>query len=152
MGNTQHTSLECPLMEFFSHGWNGINIGFVGNPLYRDVRPSHHLASREHAVHLDDMIEIMSTMLLHYKLFLPFHTLLLGVLVVVLVTQSCLTLCQTVTHQIPSSMGFPRQEYWSGVPFPPPGDLLDPKTETGSPTDSLPSELLGKKSLFADHT
>ena len=41
---------------------------------------------------LDDMMEVMSTMFLHYKLFLPFHTLLLGVVVVVLVTQSCLTL------------------------------------------------------------
>ena len=130
----------------------GLILVLWGNPLYRDVCPSHHPASREHAVHLDDMMEVMSTMLLHYKLFLPFHTLLLGVLVVVLVTQSCLTLCQTVTHQIPSSMGFPRQEYWSGLPFLPPGDLLDPKTEIGSPTDSLPSEPLGKKSLFADHT
>ena len=32
----------------------------------------------------------------------------------------------TVTHQTPLSMGFPRQEYWSGLPFPPPGDLPDP--------------------------
>ena len=29
----------------------------------------------------------------------------------------------TVAHQVPLSMGFPRQEYWSGLPFPPPGDL-----------------------------
>ena len=29
----------------------------------------------------------------------------------------------TVAHQAPLSMGFPRQEYWSGLPFPPPGDL-----------------------------
>ena len=29
-------------------------------------------------------------------------------------------------HQAPLSMGFSRQEYWSGLPFPPPGDLLDP--------------------------
>ena len=32
----------------------------------------------------------------------------------------------TVASQAPLSMGFPRQEYWSGLPFPPPGDLLDP--------------------------
>ena len=40
-------------------------------------------------------------------------------------------------------MGFPRQEYWSGLPFPSPGDLPDPGIEPGSPTlqaDSLPSE------------
>ena len=36
------------------------------------------------------------------------------------VAQSCLTLCDpwTVAHQTPPSMGFSRQEYWSGVPFP----------------------------------
>ena len=32
----------------------------------------------------------------------------------------------TVAHQAPLSMGFPRQEYWSGLPCPPPGDLPDP--------------------------
>ena len=32
----------------------------------------------------------------------------------------------TAAHQTPLSMGFPRQEYWSGWPFPPPGDLPDP--------------------------
>ena len=32
----------------------------------------------------------------------------------------------TVAHQAPPSMEFSRKEYWSGLPFPPPGDLLDP--------------------------
>ena len=35
----------------------------------------------------------------------------------------------TVAHQAPLSMGFPRQEYWSGLPFPSPGGLPDPGTE-----------------------
>ena len=35
----------------------------------------------------------------------------------------------TVAHQDPRSMGFSRQEYWSGLPLPPPGDLPDPRTE-----------------------
>ena len=35
----------------------------------------------------------------------------------------------TVARQTPLSMGFPRQEYWSGLPFPFPGDLLDPGIE-----------------------
>ena len=39
----------------------------------------------------------------------------------------------TVTHQAPLSMGFFRQESWSGLPFPSPGDLLDPGTELESP-------------------
>ena len=36
----------------------------------------------------------------------------------------------TVAHQAPLFMGFSRQEYWSGVPFPPPGDLPDPGIES----------------------
>ena len=39
----------------------------------------------------------------------------------------------TVAHQAPLSMRFSRQEYWSGLPFPPPGDLLEPGIETASP-------------------
>ena len=50
----------------------------------------------------------------------------------------------TVAHQAPLSMGFPRQEYWSGLPCPPPGDLPDPGIEPAFPmtfvlqADSLP--------------
>ena len=39
----------------------------------------------------------------------------------------------TVAHQAPPSMGFPRQEYWSGLPFPSPGNLPDPGIEHNSP-------------------
>ena len=39
----------------------------------------------------------------------------------------------TVAHQAPLSMGFSRQEYWSGLPFPSPGDLPDPGIEPASP-------------------
>ena len=39
----------------------------------------------------------------------------------------------TVAHQVSLSMGFPRQEYWSGLPFPSPGDLPDPRTEPETP-------------------
>ena len=39
----------------------------------------------------------------------------------------------TVAHQAPLSTGFSRQEYWSGLPFPPPGDLPDPGIEPASP-------------------
>ena len=38
----------------------------------------------------------------------------------------------TVAHQAPPSVGFSRQEYWSGLPFPPPGDLPDPGSESAS--------------------
>ena len=47
--------------------------------------------------------------------------------------QPCATLW-TVAHQAPLSMGFSRQEYWSGVPCPPPGDLPDPGIELESLT------------------
>ena len=65
------------------------------------------------------------------------------------VAQLCPTLCDpmipwTIVHQVPPSMGFSRQEYWSGLPFPSPGDLPDPGIEPISPTlqvDSLPTEL-----------
>ena len=39
----------------------------------------------------------------------------------------------TVAHQDPLSMGFPRQEYWSGLPFPCPGNLPNPETQPVSP-------------------
>ena len=39
----------------------------------------------------------------------------------------------TVAHQVPRSKGFPRQEHWSGLPFPAPGDLPDPGIEPTSP-------------------
>ena len=67
---------------------------------------------------------------------------------VVSITQSCLTLVTpwSVARQALLSMGFSRQEYWSGLPFFSPGDLPDPEIEPRSPvlqSDSLPTELQG---------
>ena len=53
----------------------------------------------------------------------------------------------TVAHQAPLSVGFSRQEHWSGLLCPSPGDLPNPGMEAGSPAlqaDSLPSESPGK--------
>ena len=53
----------------------------------------------------------------------------------------------TVAYQAPLSMGFSRQEYWSGLPFPSPGHLPNPGIKPGSPTleaDTLTSEPPGK--------
>jgi len=63
-----------------------------------------------------------------------------------LVTKSCPTLVApwTVAHHAPLSLGFSRQEYWSGLPFPTLGDLPDPGIKLGSPTlqaDFLLTEL-----------
>ena len=58
----------------------------------------------------------------------------------------------TLARQAPLSMWFSRQEYWSGLPFPPPGDLPDPGIEPKSPVSpalqlaSLPTDLLGSHS------
>ena len=56
-----------------------------------------------------------------------------------------------VAYQAPLSTGFSRQENWSGLPFPSPGDLPNPGIEPGSPalqTDALPSEPPGKPKSF----
>ena len=53
----------------------------------------------------------------------------------------------TVAYKAPLSMEFSGQEYWSGLPFPSPGDLPNPGIEPGSPAlqaDALPSEPPGK--------
>ena len=57
----------------------------------------------------------------------------------------------TVAYQAPLSLGFSRQECWSGLPFPSPGDLPNPGIEPGSPVlqaDALPSEPPGKLTLY----
>ena len=64
----------------------------------------------------------------------------------VLIAQLCPTLCNPIDYRLPGSSvygRFSRQEYWSGLPFPSPGDLPSPGIEPRSPAlqaDSLPSE------------
>ena len=52
----------------------------------------------------------------------------------------------SVARQTPLSMGFPRQEYWQGLSFPPPGHLPEPESPVSpeSRADSLPAEPWGK--------
>ena len=57
---------------------------------------------------------------------------------------------QIIAHKAPLTKGFPRQKYWSGLSFPPPGDLPYPGTEPTSPVlqaDSLPLSHLGNPSI-----
>ena len=71
-------------------------------------------------------------------------------------TQSCPTLCDPMdctACQALLSMGFSRQGYWSGLPFPSPRDLPNPGIKPGSSAlqvDALPSELLGKADVKVD--
>ena len=61
---------------------------------------------------------------------------------------------RTIASQAPPSVEFSRQEYWSGLPFPSPGDLPDPGTEPGSPSlqaDALPAGIAACVSLAAGH-
>ena len=85
----------------------------------------------------------------------PLHwrvdSLLLRVTVKSLSRDGLFAILWTVAHQAPPSMGFCRQEYWSGVPFPSPGDLPNPGTEPRSPAlqaDALTSEPPGKPLLL----
>ena len=70
--------------------------------------------------------------------------LVLRHLIIIMKSLSCVRLFVTpwtVAHEAPPSMEFSRQEYWSGLPFPSPGDLANPGIEPGSPTlqaDVLP--------------
>ena len=61
----------------------------------------------------------------------------------------------TVAHQAPLSMGFSRQEHWSGLPFPSPGDLPNPGIKPEFPAlqaDALSSEPPGKPGSFIVYT
>ena len=77
------------------------------------------------------------------RIFLIIRTLHACVLSLFGHVQLCVTLW-TIAHQAPLSMGLSRQEYWSGLPCPPPGDLPDPGIKPASPVspalqaDSLP--------------
>ena len=70
-----------------------------------------------------------------------------------LFTKLCRTLVTpwTIARQASLSMGFSKQEYWSGLPFPSPGDLPNPGIESGTPasqSDFLPTEPPGKPEFY----
>ena len=88
---------------------------------------------------------------LHYLLeFAQSHVCLVGDHVKSLSRVRLFAIPCTVTYQASLSVGFYRQEYWSGLPFPSPEDLPDPGIEPGSPAlqaDALLSEPSGKPKL-----
>ena len=96
----------------------------------------------------------MMLWLFHFDPYLShifFFPALVELNVCVLVTQLGLFATPwAIAHQAPLSMEFSRQEFWSGLPFPSPGDLPSSGTDPGSPalrTDALPSELLEEHSI-----
>ena len=85
-------------------------------------------------------------------IFSPDYELRLSVCVCVCVSHAVqfFAIPWTVAHQAPLFMKFSRQEHWSGLPCPSPGDLTNSGMEAGSPAlqaDSLPSESPGKPKL-----
>ena len=79
-----------------------------------------------------------------------------GSLVLISHVKSCPTLVTpwTIAYQAPLSMGFSREEYWNGLPFPSPGDLpnwgIEPRSPA-LPADSLPTEPPGKPLLYCGY-
>ena len=85
------------------------------------------------------------------RAFRPYHHILLLYSLWILSRSAVLESFETprtVAHQDPLSMGFPRQEYWSGLPFPPLRDLLDPEIQ---PTFLVSSTLAGDFFTTAPH-
>ena len=66
-------------------------------------------------------------------------------------TQLCET-PWTVAHQAPLSMGFSMQQYWSGLPFPSPGDLPDPETEPESSVSCIGRQVLYTSAIWEVRT
>ena len=139
-----HGIEDFEIRFLFSHPLNTGNLtkGWILSALTTHT-PKHNCKA------MDTFIKLTVVMYMYIKSLR--YTLLQYV--VCLVTQSCLTLCLTpwtVACQAPLSMGFSRQEYWSGLPCLPPGDLPNPGTKPRSSTlqaDSLPSEPPGKPYL-----
>ena len=99
-------------------------------------------------LYLLQLFELIIKNFTHANLELAMECVCVCACVCVLVTQSCLIVALwTVAHQVPLSMGFSRQEYWSGLPFLTPEDLPDTGIKPRSSAlqaDSLLSEPPGK--------
>ena len=107
-------SLSKPLVFFHIHFKGGKRCSFKSlSCLFLVVINSLHVAKR--CVSNETHIHLRACMLSHVQLYAT---------------------PRTVAHQAPLSMGFSRQEYWSGLPFPSPGDLPTSGTEPRSPVSS----------------
>ena len=90
-------------------------------------------ANKEHHHSVMDIQLFMIICYISHSKFLSIYSCMC--MQCVLIRFSCVqlfTTLLTVARQAPLSIGFPRQEYWSGLPFPPPGDLLNPGIKPAS--------------------
>ena len=95
-----------------------------------------------HKFHICKYIHIYT----NTHIFFNFHKLILIITCMHVCTQSCPILCNLLAHKTPLSIVFSRQEYWSGLPFPFPGDLSDPGIE---PTSLESPAMAGR--FFTNH-
>ena len=102
-------------------------------PAQRGIAPMH-LSSRVCSLYIFTSASLCTCLSPNFPLFIktPGHTGVEPTLAAVH-AESCPTLCKPMDCSPPGSMGFSRQEYWSRLPFPPLGDLPDPRIEPASP-------------------
>ena len=105
-------------------------------------------AEHVHLIHLPDSLSGLQTTLLSFWIHCFPCSAIVKENVKCLVMSDSLWHPWTVACQVPLSIEFSNQEYWSGLPFPSPGDILKPVIKPGSPAsqaDSLLSEPPGKQ-------
>ena len=132
--------------DFMGNRWgnsgNSVRLYFWGSKITADGNCSHEikrclLHGRKVMTNLDSILksrDITLSAKVHLVKAMVFPVVMYGCDESE-IAQSCLTLCDPMDCRPPgsSSMGFSRQEYWSGLPFPSPGDLSDPGIELWSP-------------------
>ena len=111
----------------------------------RDLLHSSTLTAVEFLIPLGGLassVNLVSTGIKQYQFFCSVPALLLAIVRTTCFPKHLVQYLALRRHSKPLSMGFPRQEYWSGLPFPLPRDLPHPRIEPVSPAlqiDSLPS-------------
>ena len=132
--------LVPPSMEFsrqeYRSGYLLPSSGYFPNPVIEPGFPAFQILYYLYNQGSSYMIiHIISLKKMNYILFYIIPCTIFYVCFCVTVAQSYPTLCSlwTVAHQAPLSMEFSRQEYWSGLQFPSPGDLSDPRIKSAYP-------------------
>ena len=126
-------------------GWPGFRISLQAQPSY--------FSNPTHTIHFHSLPLTSSQCLTGWRLYLPDLAVFISSLWFISFSVKSLSHGRlfvtpwAIAYQAPPSMGFSRQEYWSGLLFPSPGDLPDPEIKPGSPmlwADTWPSDPPGK--------
>ena len=138
----------------YTHGWRNL----AGYSRMGSQRVRHDWATNTLFMHLYDLLSSLSFIIPHWTPSLTSELESVCVFSRSVMSDS-LRSPQTAAHQAHLSMVFPRQEYWSGLPFPPPGDLPDPRRPRLNPgllhcryfTILATREALSVKNSIMDH-